>query len=293
MRRQKNLHMNTSNIPFVFFGTPTYAVETLEALREHGYTPTLIVTAPDRPQGRGLTVQPSPVALWAEAHNIPTLKPEKITPEVIADIAQISVAVFIVAAYGKILPQKLLDIPSHGTLNVHPSLLPKYRGPSPLEAPILAGDTETGVTIIALDREVDHGPILVQEKISLTGNEFAHELGTALFKKGGEILADILPEYIAGTVSTTEQDHTQATFTKKITKEHGLVDTEKEPGVELWAKFRAYTPWPGLYFFKEHTDGTQIRIKIKTAHREGEQFVVDTIIPEGKKEVSYKDYFKQ
>jgi methionyl-tRNA formyltransferase len=285
--------MNTNNIPFVFFGTPTYAVETLEALHVHGYTPTLIVTAPDRPQGRGLITQASPVALWAETHNIPTLKPEKITVEITEQIAQASTGVFIVAAYGKILPQKLLDIPTHGTLNVHPSLLPTYRGPSPLEAPILAGDTETGVTIIALDREVDHGPILAQEVIPLTGVEFAHELGTALFKKGGEILARILPEYIAGKITLTEQDHTRATFTKKITKEHGLVDTEKEPGTELWAKFRAYTPWPGLYFFKEHTDGTQIRIKIKTAHHEGEQFVVDTVIPEGKKEISYKDYLKK
>ncbi len=285
--------MDKNTIPFVFFGTPEYAVETLRALEEGGYLPVLVVTAPDSPQGRGMHLTPSPVKTWAENRHIPVYTPEKITPEAVGHIAEQNPVLFVVAAYGKILPPALLDIPAHGTVNVHPSLLPKYRGPAPLEAPILNHDGETGVSIILLDKEVDHGPILAQRTLTLTGNELAHDLGIHLFKEGGSMLLLLLPDLISGTQKETEQDHTKATFTKKITKEHGLVDIEKESGTELWAKFRAYTPWPGIYFFKKHPDGTRTRIKIKTAHREGEQFVIDTIIPEGKKEMAYKDYFKE
>lgn len=267
---------------FVFFGTPDLAVSALEGLSKHGYLPIAIVTSPDKPVGRHQVLSPSPTKVWGLAHHIPVLEPTKIDDAFLAELSTLNFELGIVAAYGKILSQKLLDMPKFGMINIHPSLLPLYRGTAPVVGPILAGDIKTGVSIIKLDAEVDHGPILFQDERALTGNEKASELGNILFYHGGEMLAQALPRYINGDINLHEQEHNLATFTKKIKKEDGLVHLTDDP-ITLWRKYRAYDVWPGIFFFDEDNK----RVKITKAIFENGQFIIEKIIPEGKKEIPY------
>src|SRR3989344_5068152 len=178
-----------SKINFAFFGGEPLSIVTLQKLYENGFVPGLIISNPDKPQGRNLEVASPRTALWAKEHNIPLIQPEKLKKEEIRNIFDF----FVVVSYGKIIPKEILDLPKYGTINIHPSLLPKYRGPSPIVAPILNGDSYTGVTIIKIDEEMDHGPILAQEKISLSGNEFIQDLEKTLAKIGGELLIKTIP----------------------------------------------------------------------------------------------------
>ncbi len=282
--------MNNSpeNIPFVFFGTPQLAVTVLGELKSAGLLPSLIVTAPDRPQGRHLTLTPPPVKVWAEQNSIPFIQPEKITDEIVEKLSVEQAKLFVVVAYGKILKQKVLDIPPLGTINVHPSLLPLYRGPAPIEGPILNGDSETGVSIMYLDAEVDHGPVLTQEKIPLQGTETTSELENTLAHLGGKLLAQTITDLVEGKVIPTEQDHIRTTFTKKITKADGHIDLSADP-IQNERKIRAFDAWPGTYFFTKHLD-RDFRIIIKKAHLENGELIIDRVIPEGKKEMNYADF---
>ncbi|GMQ94938.1 MAG: methionyl-tRNA formyltransferase [Patescibacteria group bacterium] len=273
-------HRTQHNI--VFFGTPQFAVYVLEELENIGLVPSLVVTAPDRPAGRKLTLTPPPVKVWAEKHSIPVLQPEKLDDEFRYKLQVASYKLFIVAAYGKILPKEILDIPEHGTLNVHPSLLPKYRGPSPIESAILSGDEETGIAIMLVDEEMDHGPILESRTLTI-GDQNKEELGEKLFRLGGQLLADIIPKLIDGEIKATPQDHALATYTKKIVKGDGLIDLSDDPKTN-WRKFRAYRGWPGTYFFTENG----ARVKITDAEFKDGEFIIKKVIPEGKKEVVYR-----
>ena len=156
---------NASTCRFVFFGTPEFAMIILEELELKGLLPLLVVTAPDKPKGRKLVVTPSEVKLWAQAHDIPVLTPEKLkNEEFVAELSKQEWDLFVVAAYGKIIPKNILEMPKRGVLNVHPSLLPKFRGSSPIESAILSDEKFTGVTIMQLDEEMDHGPVLAQRE---------------------------------------------------------------------------------------------------------------------------------
>ncbi|MFC1721197.1 methionyl-tRNA formyltransferase [Patescibacteria group bacterium] len=276
-----------NKIDFIFFGTPQFAVFALEELEKEGLLPSLVVTAPDRPAGRGLALTKSPVKIWAEEHSIKISQPEKLNEEFIDKLKTDSYELAIVAAYGKIIPNEILDTPKHGTLNAHPSLLPKYRGPSPLEAQILAGDEEAGISIMLLDEEMDHGPILAQEKFEL-GNLNKEELGEKLFRLGGQMLANIIPNWVSGEITAHEQNHEQATYTKKIAKQDGLVDLNDDSKTN-WNKFRAYYGWPGTFFFTKRY-GKEIRVKITDAEFKNNEFVVKKVIPEGKKEINYDQF---
>jgi len=274
----------------VFFGTPTFSVFVLEELEKGGFVPSVVVTSPDNPAGRGMRPTPPPVKRWAETRGIPVLQPKKLGADFVATLSTLSPTphtLFIVAAYGKIIPQEVLDIPEHGTLNVHPSLLPKYRGPSPLEAPILAGDAETGVSVMLVDEETDHGGIISNFQFPISNDDTKSSLGEKLFRKGGEMLVGIIPRFIAGKIEPQEQDHEKATFTKKITKEDGRIDLSDDPEMN-WRKFRAYDGWPGTYFFTEQG----ARVKITDIMFEDGKFVIKKVIPEGKKEVDYADFLR-
>ncbi len=268
---------------FVFFGTGEEAVYGLDALYAKELIPSLIVTAPDRKAGRGHTLTAPLAKKWAEAHSVSFLQPEKIDLKAIETIRAEQANLFVVIGYGRILPKTLIDIPKYKTLNVHTSLLPLYRGPTPIEGPILNGDAETGITIMIIDREVDHGPIIKQEKYSLTGSETTPELTKVLFTRGGEILSEILPDWFAGKITPQEQDHTKATFTKKLKKEDGLVDLTHN-AVTNYNKFRAYIHWPRTFFFK---DGK--RIIITDAKLQDGKFIIKKVLPEGKKETNYEN----
>lgn len=267
-----------SDFSFAFFGTPRFAVGVLDELEKVGITPDIIVTQPDKPAGRGLELQAPPVKTWALKRNVPLVQDLSTF-----DFSLLTFDLFIVVAYGKILPKELWARPHKGTLNVHPSLLPKFRGPSPIESQILADDPKCGITIIALDDEVDHGPIVAQA--SVTPEEWpikASLLEELLAQEGGKLLAEAIPPYMEGSIVPEPQDHTKATFTKKIKKEMGLIDLAAD-GYQNYLKFCAYDEWPGTFFFK---DG--VRIKITDAVYEGGLFRILKIIPEGKKEQEYR-----
>ena len=267
--------MNKLN--FVFFGTPDVASDTLEILKENGYLPSLIITSPDAKSGRGLLLQASLVAVFAEQNNIPCLKSEKLHQEEIKGDFDL----FLVVAYGKIIAEDILNIPKLGSINIHYSLLPKYRGASPVETAILNGETKTGVTIQKMKFKMDSGPIIAQEIVDIFQTEKASELRARLIKIGGELLVKILPEFTEGKIKEIKQDESQATFCKKIKKEDGLIDLNDDV-VKNYNKFRAYATWPRTFFFKEDK-----RIIITDAVLENGQFIIRKVLPEGKKEIKW------
>lgn len=286
---------DNKKLKFVFWGTPDVSSETLEILKENGYIPSLIVTAPDRPQGRKMLITPPLVKVWAEKNNITYIQPEKLDAKVAGLLSSLSSPatkfdLFIVVAYGKIMPEEILNMPKFGSINIHYSLLPKYRGASPVESAILNGDTETGISIQQMEFKMDSGPILAQEKVEILPNEKAGELRTRLIKIGGELLVKILPDFVNGKVIPTPQDESKATNCKKIKKEDGLIDLNDD-GVKNYNKFRAYAIWPRTFFFKDNK-----RIIITDAKLEdnpfdkaqGKQFKILKVIPEGGKEIEYK-----
>jgi methionyl-tRNA formyltransferase len=267
---------------FVFFGTPEPAVIVLNQLKQANLLPSLIVTNPDRPKGRGLELTPSPVKVWAEENSIPVITPEKLDNDFKAQLQDENPAVCVVVAYGKILKQDVLDIPEKGFLNVHPSLLPLHRGATPIQSTILAGDPETGVTVMQLDEKMDHGPIIAQEFMLLDRTETSPELHQKLFELGGQLLSEALPEWIAGNIDPQEQDHDLATYSEKIEKKHGEL-LDKDTDETKWRKYRAYAGWPGVFYFE---DGK--RVKVTQASFQNGKFQIEKIIPEGKKEQEYK-----
>ncbi|MDD3662564.1 MAG: methionyl-tRNA formyltransferase [Candidatus Pacebacteria bacterium] len=274
------------NFNFVFLGTPDVASQTLDILKSNGYLPSLIITSPDKPQGRKMILTPPPVKTWAEENNVPYLQPEKINSELIEKLSIFNFELAIVVAYGKILPESFINLPKLGTINIHYSLLPKYRGASPVEAALLNGDTETGISIQQMEFKLDSGPILAEEKIEIEINDTKETLREKLIKIGGDLLCKIIPDIIEGRIEGKIQNEENATFCKKIKKEHGEIDPDGT-AQENWNKYRAYHGWPGVYFFLNDR-----RIKITKAKYENDSFIIERVIPEGKKEVNYSDFLK-
>ena len=277
----------------VFFGTPQLSVWVLEELKAAGIVPALIVTAPDTPQGRNLKLEPTPVKAWAQENDVPVLEAPSLKDRAtIPELANSEWDLFIVAAYNFILPQWLLDLPKHGTLNVHPSLLPKLRGPSPVRSAILRDQKDAvGVSVMLLDAQIDHGPIVAQATVELENWPIAgHILDELLFREGGRLLAEAIPPWLSGEVTPEEQNHDQATFSKKFTKEDGLLDLNDDP-YKNYLKFCAFDGWPGTYFFVTHK-AKQLRVKITDAAYQDQEFAIKKVIPEGKKEVGYNEFLK-
>ncbi len=272
-----------------FFGTPEYSVITLDALQKAKFDIAFVVTVPDKPQGRKMILTASPVKIWAEKNNIPVFQPEKLkSSDFIESIKKYEADVFIVMAYGKMIPDEVLNIPRHRSLNIHPSLLPKYRGSCPIESSILADDRNTGVTIIRMDSEMDHGPIVAQKEIIAEPWPPVNEvLGKLLIKTGSELLIAILPDWIVGKIQEKEQNHAQATYTKKIEKEDGCIDLEAD-AYKNFLKIRAYHGWPSAYFFKE-MNGKKIRIKITRASFADGKLTIEKVVHEGRTEINYLD----
>ena len=289
-------------INFAFFGTPEFSVIILKELEKASFKPQLVITAPDKPQGRGLEITPSAVKKWAEERAIPVIQPESIKDEAfLADLKKYEPkggwTVFIVASYGKIIPENILNIPTHKTLNVHPSLLPKHRGSSPVQSALL-NDTETGVTIMRLDAEMDHGPIVTQKKFDSKGFDWpisAPILEDLLAHLGGELLVETLPGWIEGQIKETPQDEAQATYSKKVRKEDGLINISDDPHINL-RKIKAYAGKPGAYYYvikNVPAEGDKkIRIVIKDAVLQDGKLIITRIIPEGKQEMKYEDFMR-
>lgn len=272
---------------FCFFGTDDFAVSILEGLKAAGLKPNFIVSTPDKPKGRKLLLTPPAVATWAEVNKIECLQPTKLDSDFVSEFSNKLIAksckLSIVASYGKILPASLLSQPKYGFVNIHPSLLPKYRGATPLQSAILSNDTETGVTLMEVDAEMDHGSIIAQEKMALTNQTFL-DLREQAAKIGVELILNYLPKYLSGELKPVPQNHSEATFTKKIEKTDGELKDE-DTAETNYKKFRAYTPWPGVYFFQ---DG--MRVIIKQAHLANGEFIIERVVAEGKKEMDYSTF---
>lgn len=275
---------------FMYFGTPYVARDTLATLVERGFVPEVVVSSPDAPKGRGLTLAPSETKEWALVHGLPVLTPEKLTPEMIAELKTYGCDYAVVVAYGKILPQALIDAFPKGILNIHYSLLPKYRGASPVEAALLNDESTTGVSIQQMVYKLDAGDVLAQREVVIEPNETTRELRPRLVALGAELLADTLPAFIEGKLVATPQDESVATFSKKIEKSEGELDLAGDAQMN-WNKYRAYAESPGTYFFLER-GAKRIRVKIVTATFSDRVFTPDRIVPEGKKEMAYTDFVR-
>lgn len=274
----------------VYFGTPYVARDTFALLLKHGITPALVVTNPDAAQGRGQKLEASVTKQWAQEHALPILTPEKLDAQSIETIKSYGCELAIVVAYGKILPQTLIEAFQYGVLNVHYSLLPKYRGASPVEAALLHGDTTTGVTIQKMVYQLDAGDIIAIQETPIEPQETTIELRTRLIELGAVLLADILVPYTNGEITPTPQDQTRATHSGKIRKEEGELDLEANQ-VLNWNKYRAYAQSPGTYFFSVR-NGKQIRVKITKATFQDNRFTILRVIPEGKKEMDFVVFTK-
>jgi methionyl-tRNA formyltransferase len=268
---------------FIFFGSDDFSIEVLKVLIENNIRPQFVITQPDRPKGRNLQLTPPPIKTFCIENNIDVLQFEKLNPKEIP-----TVDFFIVASYGKIISKEILDLPKFGTLNVHPSLLPKYRGASPIETAILNDDKNTGVTIMLMDEKMDHGPILMQKTVSFSEWPKKDLIYKQLANIGGQMLVEIIPNFINENLNPIEQNHNEATFTKLIKKEDGEI-LESDSDEKKWLKFIAYNPWPGTFFFI-NKKGKQIRVKISEAIFENDKFMIKNVIPEGKNEMDYKSF---
>lgn len=229
----------------LFLGSPSFAVTPLEALAGAGYEIAAVVTQPDRPAGRRRQLSPPPVKQAAERLGLPVLQPETLRdPASIAELAALQPDIAVVAAYGEILRRRVLEIPPLGYLNIHPSLLPRHRGPTPVAGAILAGDSETGVSIMRLDRGMDSGPLLAQVTVPLSSLARTGPLTEELFQLGTSLLLEVLPPYLAGRLQPQEQDHSQATVTRLLSREDSNIDWSL-PAIVIERRIRAFDPWPG------------------------------------------------
>ncbi len=245
------------NRPRVLFaGTPDFARASLSALIDAGHAPIAVLTQPDRPSGRGKKIVPSPVKALALEHGIPVLQPATLkTPEAVSELEALKPDVLIVAAYGLILPQSALDVPAKGCLNVHGSILPRWRGAAPIQAAILAGDRTTGISLMAMTAGLDCGPVYSTEAIEIGDDETAGELHDRLAALGGEMLVRDLEKILSGELTSVEQDDEAASYAGKIKTADAQIDWRR-PAVELDRCVRAYNPVPGAWFMH---DGERIK----------------------------------
>jgi methionyl-tRNA formyltransferase len=266
---------------YVFFGTPEFAAAILEKLIAAGLKPELVIANPDRPVGRKKIVTPPPTKVLAEKHGIKTYQPLKSNIEEFKVMAR-NAELAVVAAYAKIIPKNIIELFPKGVIGVHPSLLPKYRGASPIQTAILNGEHETGVSLYFIDEQVDHGTILAERKIGgIEGLNYT-ELHDRLAAVGGELLAETLPKYLAGDYKLQPQNDKEATYTKKFDDEDGRVDLNADDPVAIERKVRALNPEPGVWTIRR--DGERMkRMKILETKLIDGKLVLKKIQWEGKK----------
>jgi len=242
------MHPPPTKMNLVFAGTPRFAAPTLEKLVEAGFDVRLVVTQPDRPRGRGMELTPSPVKESAIKLGIPVSQPDKIkhNAEFQAELTALQPEAIIVVGYGRIIPLWMIDLPKLGNLNVHASLLPKYRGAAPVQWAIAQGETVTGVTTMRIDAGLDTGPILLQRELAITAHDTAETIAPRLAALGAELMIETLRGLQAGTVRPRSQDHEQATLAPMLKKEDGQIEFRRS-ATEIWNRLRGFQPWPGAF----------------------------------------------
>ena len=276
--------------PIIFFGTEEFSATSLSALIEPGFNVVAVVTKPDSQKGRGQKTTPPTVKKIANAHGIPVWQPQKLA-EIVDKITSLQPVAGVLVSFGKIIPQSIIDLFTPGIINLHPSKLPLYRGPSPIESAILNGDTETGVSIMKLSAEMDTGPVYTFTPHPLTGTETQPELYDDLSKVGAQALVDSLEEILDGSLTATDQDDDKATYCQMIKKSDGVIDRSK-PAAQIERQVRAFKGWPGsratlgnidVKITSCHISPTPTELSIECA--DGKHLAIDTLIPAGKKEM--------
>ena len=288
--------MNTQlEIKYIYFGSSRFSVIVLDELKKIGMIPNIIVTTPAKPRGRKLLIVPNEVEEWAKINHIQYFSPSKFDTAFIEELTSCTqnndVGVFIVASYGKIIPKKIIDIPKHGILNIHPSLLPKYRGPSPLQTAMLEDAKSSGITIMKIDEEMDHGSIISQKIVNIDEWPTYEEYEELMARVGANLVAEVLPSWISGSIGAKEQDHANASYTKKIQKDDAsahadilnLDSISSEDQYTIFRKIQAYHGWPQVFFLAERK-GQRIRVKITSANFIDGKLAILKVIPEGSKE---------
>jgi len=305
--------MNTKDIKILFFGTSEIAKEILEALVRGKYNIIAVLTQPDKKTGREQLIKKGSVKEFAQINKIPVLQPLKLNDEVVEKIKELEPDLIVVIAYGKIIPKEILEIPQFKSINIHPSLLPKFRGPSPIQNAILAGEKETGVTIMLMDEKMDHGDILFQKKVQIYPEDTAKILTKKIAPVSSKLLIETIPLWIEKKIIPLKQDDAQATYCQLIEREDGHIfwDSSAE---DIHNKYRAFQPWPGIFSVWEKEDKilriklTNIKIDEKKTEKKyemGEVFELDGEIKvksmnnsiilkevqlEGKKPTNIKDF---
>ncbi len=278
--------MLTNSIHIAFFGNSDFSLIVLKELKKNGIIPELVVTTPDKPQGRKMMLIPTPTKIWAENNSVECVEPEKLQDEAFIEKIK-NHNLFIVASYGKIIPKNIIDLPKYKVLNIHPSLLPKYRGPSPLQTQIINDEKNIGVSVMFIDEKEDHGPILVQKKVDIFDWPVGFiALQETLAKEGTKLLAEILPDYLSGKLKAKVQNESEVTHTRKVEKTNGLIDLQNNP-YKNYLKTLAYEEWPKTYF---KVNGK--RIIITKAIWQNNNLEIQKVIPEGKKEMNYQDFLR-
>ncbi|MFC1629886.1 methionyl-tRNA formyltransferase [Patescibacteria group bacterium] len=248
------------DIKIIFMGTPEFGAIILEMLCQTEFKPVLVITTPDKPVGRKQILTSPPTKISAKKYKIPVIQPE-ILANSKSEILNSKPDIIVVASFGQILPKEILEIPKHGTLNVHPSLLPKYRGASPVQHTILNGDKETGITVMLMDEKMDHGKIISTVEYHIPNKINYKKLKEKLANLGSELLIKTIPKWMAGEIKPVEQDHLKATFTKILKKEDGKINWQK-PAEFIERKVRALDPWPGTWTIWQKSNNKTQRIKI-------------------------------
>lgn len=251
----------------IFFGTPDYVIPVLEKLNKY-HEIVAVVTQSPKPVGRDKKIEYSAVDTWAHKKKIEKFFDFNKLPE--ADMG-------VCAAFGMIIPKSVINKFKYGIINIHPSLLPKYRGASPIQATLINGDKVTGVSIIKMDEKMDHGPVLTQFKEDVLSDDTNETLRTRLFEKSADVLLEMIPAYVDGKIKFKNQDEEKATYTTMIKKEDAYIDLYKDEQELIWRKFRAYTPWPGIW-----TRINEKRLKILKCRFENERLIIDEVQPESK-----------
>ena len=265
-----------SPLRVIFMGTPVFAVPTLVSLLDAGCEIVGVYTQPDRRSGRGRRVTPPPVKQAATERDLPVFQPASLRRDADArqQLVSLKPDLILVAAYGLFLPADTLDVPPLGALNIHPSLLPKHRGPSPVATAILEGDTTTGVTLMQLDEGMDSGPIIAQQETTIGVNETAEDLTVRLFGMGARLLADALPKLRAGEVAPVPQSEADTTITRLFRREDGEIDWTR-PAHHIARQIRAYHPWPGTF---THWNGKQLKVHQAEPLDNDEDFALGTVV---------------
>jgi len=289
--------MINKDIKIAFFGNSEFSLIVLEEMKKLGIIPELVVTTIDKPQGRKMILTKTPTKVWAENNSIEYVEATKLKDPKFLDFIS-NYNLFIVASYGKIIPKEVIDLPKYKTLNIHPSLLPKYRGSSPLQSQILNDEKDVGVTIMLIDEQVDHGAIISQRKVQIANWPVGFEtLQRLLAKEGSILLAEILPKWIKEEIKEKEQNHAEATFTKKVEKIDGLIKLSDDP-YKNYLRILAYENWPHAYFeadkkvlINEDVFGQKkVRVIIKVADFKDGLLKILRVVPEGKKEMDYESF---